>query len=106
MQKGKPMRLQAAEHPKFSHDLTSAFDYGTGRKIRKDIKGQIAQQHGRSAVEAPKQRLRELANKQKKSKWRYHQSMASSKRGFCSFTGCPGFKACSADCKRSFRTSM
>ena len=55
----------------------------TRRKFLKDIKGQIAQQRGRSAVEAQKQRLRELVNKQKKSKWRYHQSMTSSKRGFC-----------------------
>jgi hypothetical protein len=41
MQKGESMRLQAAEHPKFSRDLTSVFDYGTGRKLRKDAKGVV-----------------------------------------------------------------
>jgi hypothetical protein len=42
MQMGPSMRKQLAEHPKPTRDLTNIFDFGTGRKIRSDAKGEIA----------------------------------------------------------------
>ena len=42
MQRGEPMRLQKAEHPTNSRDLTNMFDFGTGRKIRSDAHGEVA----------------------------------------------------------------
>lgn len=69
MQCGPSMRAKAPEHPSFTRDLSTIFHYGVGRKIRTDAKGIVAgSQCGSFAVEVPKQRLRELKKKQKKSK--------------------------------------
>ncbi len=108
LQRGDSMRTYRPEHPKFSRDLTNVFDFGTGRKIRTDAKGIVAcGTRGRGAVEAPQQRMRELRNKQKKSAWRIHQSMASSKRGRCCWVHCPGLTASAANKKpRTYETSM
>lgn len=107
MQHGESMRTYPAQHPKFSRDLESVHDYGTGRKIRADAKGVVA--HGVSgtpAAPAPNQRLRELRYKQKKSKWRMHQSFAHTKRGLCCYKFCPGIDASYADRPRQYKTSM
>ncbi|KAL7527926.1 hypothetical protein ACHAXR_002197 [Thalassiosira sp. AJA248-18] len=59
MQRGPPMRSLLPEHPQHSRDLTNIFDYGTGRKLRTDAKGTVAQgSRGAAAIAAPNQRLR------------------------------------------------
>ncbi|KAL7525349.1 hypothetical protein ACHAXR_000966, partial [Thalassiosira sp. AJA248-18] len=91
MQRGPPMRSQHPEHPNHSQNLANVFDYGTGRKIRTDAKGTVAQgSRGAAAIAAPQQRFRELRNKQKKAVWRMHQSMAYEKEGKCNWENCPG----------------
>jgi hypothetical protein len=96
MQYGPPMRKREAEHPKYSRDLQQIMDFGTGRKLRTDAKGEVAipptLTQARYAIAAPQQRLRELRVKQKKSKWRIHQSFAREKQGRCCWKECPGLK--------------
>ena len=41
-QRGISMRLQKAEHPLHSRDLTNAFGSGAGMKVRSDTGGMIA----------------------------------------------------------------
>ena len=92
MQSGPSMRKRDAEHPPACHDLTNVHDFGHGRKIRSDAKGEIAPIgiHNRSGAPAPHQRLRELKAKQTKQPWRIHQSFPIEKRGVCSWGACPG----------------
>ena len=94
MQFGPAMRKRDAEHPPACRDLTNVHDYGHGRKIRSDAKGEMAPIaiHHRSSgvVPAPQQRLRELRVKQTKQPWRIHQSCPNEKRGKCNWGACPG----------------
>jgi hypothetical protein len=108
MQRGEPMRRQLAEHPKYSRDLESIFDYGTGRRTRTDAKGVAvaARSRGQPGRAAANQRMRELRRKQKKSKWRMHQSLAHTSRGHCCYQFCPGINESYADIPRTYRTSM
>eukprot|EP00956_Cyclotella_meneghiniana_P033550 scaffold96912_cov61-Cyclotella_meneghiniana.AAC.1 len=108
MQYGEPMRRLSPEHPAHSRDLTNVWDFGTGRKVRTDAKGFIAKvaMNGASAVPAPNQRARELREKQKKSKWRVHQSCGGEKKGRCSWDGCDGLKSAGAKRKRTAETYM
>ena len=98
------MRKRDAEHPAACRDLTNVHDFGHGRKIRSDAKGEIAPIaiHHRSGAPAPQQRLRELRTKQFKHPWRIHQSCPNEKRGRCSWGACPGItKTKSAGNKRA-----
>ncbi|KAL7528337.1 hypothetical protein ACHAXR_002389 [Thalassiosira sp. AJA248-18] len=106
MQRGPPMRLQTPEHPNYSRDLTNVFDFGTGRKLRTDAFGTVAQGVRGAVIAAPNQRMRELRNKQKKAEWRTHQSMACEKKGKCQWDNCPGMKKSIAKRKRNFDTFM
>ena len=94
MQSGPSMRKRDAEHPPACRDLTNVHDFGHGRKIRSDAKGEIAPigMHNRSGAPAPHQRLRELRVKQSKQPWRIHQSIPIEKRGKCSWGACPGIE--------------
>lgn len=62
MQTGPPLRKQVAEHPKYTRDLTNVFDFGSGRRIRKDAKGEISfgSLLTNEGAPAPCQRYREL----------------------------------------------
>jgi hypothetical protein len=83
MQCGDPVWKYIAAHLKYSQDLTSVHDFGTGCKVRTDTKGIVANSSRGTSAAAPNQRLcaeLRLRNKQKKSKWRLHQSLALTKR--------------------------
>ena len=101
------MRTQVPEHPVISRDLTNVFNFGTGRKVRKDVKATIAHgaPSGNSAKPAPAQRMRELKYMQKKEVWRHHQSFSHSRKGRCAWVNCPGLNL-KAKRKRSFETFM
>ena len=92
------MRKRDAEHPPACRDLTNVHDFGHGRKIRSDAKGEIAPigLHHLAGAPAPQQRLRELRAKQTKHPWRVHQSCLIEKRGRCSWGACPGIDSAKA----------
>ena len=71
----------AAEHPKYSRDLTNVFDYRTGRGIRLYTAGEVA----KPATEKYKitKRLSLLKIQQKKAPWRRHHSFSNGNRGRC-----------------------
>jgi len=98
------MRLQKAEHPNNSRDLTNVFDFGTGRKIRSDAHGEVACQ-GRRQTGAMLQKNKFL-NGLKKAPWRRHQSVAHSSKGRCQYVDCPGRKASKAKVPRPYDTHM
>ena len=102
--RGDPMRQRQAEHPVVCRDTTNVFDSGCGRKIRSDAKGIVAQP-GRQRTHVLS-RVCYLQTLQTKSPWRFHQSLASEKRGRCAWTGCPGLKTTSNKRKRPYATSM
>eukprot|EP00956_Cyclotella_meneghiniana_P038739 scaffold159386_cov22-Cyclotella_meneghiniana.AAC.1 len=93
MQTGEPMRKKRAEHPLPTRDLTNVHDFGFGRALRSDAKGDVADTVARGVIPgavAPNQRLRELRAKQKKHQWRMHQSTPHVTKGRCSWSKCPG----------------
>ena len=89
-QQGSPMRKYRAEHPVWLRPMSSVFSWIVGRKIRKDAQGVIT---GKGTVK-PKvtKALWNLRNKQKKSPWRTHQSVAGEKQGWCCYENCPSIK--------------
>ena len=114
-QRGPPVRQRKAVHPAWVRDISLVFHPGM-RKIRTDVKMVVARMKVPSfavltatrlvapaqlpAATQPMARARPVAavNKeecllkyrQRKSPWRTHQSIASPKRGFCSYSCCPG----------------
>jgi hypothetical protein len=108
MQYGPDMRKRRAEHPNPCRNLSNVHDFGTGRKKRSDVKGEIAPvgMYRNEGALAPNQRLHELRQRQQKSPWCVHQSLPNEKRGRCtSWGGCPGF-AKEAKRRRSAMTQM
>ncbi|KAL7526484.1 hypothetical protein ACHAXR_001514 [Thalassiosira sp. AJA248-18] len=106
MQRGAPMRRYIPEMPKCSWDLGNIFDYGTGRKVRNDAKGTIAEGRRGPDITKPIDTLRRLRHKQKKSEWRTHQSISCEKKGRCQWENCPGKKKSQAMVKRTYDTYM
>ena len=98
------MRLQRAEHPWHSRDLTNVFESGVGRKVRSDAQGVIARS-GRKP-QSLLYRIYALLNRQKKAPWRRHQSLAYHQKGRCAWEGCVGKKKSKAKVPRSHQTCM
>ena len=101
MQQGEPIRTYSAEHPMTSRHLCGILDFGCGRRIRSDCKASVA----RGTVSRGP-RFVGLRKKQKKAKWRVHQSLANSKRGRCCYINCPGKSASKAKIERRYDTFM
>ena len=85
MQRGEPMRRYKPEHPKHVRDLTHPFDYGCGRRLRSDAKGDTAPPG--PMPRAPPKTINTLKKKQKKSTWRQHQSKAHTIQNMGSVVG-------------------
>ena len=103
-QRGQSMRLQEAEHPLHSRDLTNVFESRSGRKIRSDAQGSIARSGKKPNILL--RGLRALRNRQKKAPWRTHQNLAHHRKGRCAWEGCPGKKVSTAERPRSYDTTM
>ena len=100
MQRGEPIRVQQAEHPINSRDLTNVFDFGTGRKNRSDAHREVACKC-RPQTGAMLQKNKFL-NGLKKAPWRRHQSVDPSSMGRCQYVDCPGRKASKAKVPRPY----
>jgi hypothetical protein len=107
LQRGAPMRKQAAEHPEYAKDISRMFDLKVGRKLRNDAKGyQCARSHGRQAKTKTIARLRALRSYQSRNSWQTHQSVPCAKRGKCAYKGCPNLRTSKSKRKRSYDTFM
>ena len=98
------MRLQRAEDPLHSRDLTDCFEYDSGRKVRSDALGIIDRSEPKP--QSIMQKLYALLNRQRKTLWRRHQSLAYHRQGKCAWEDCPGKKQSKAKRPRSYDTVM
>lgn len=103
MQAGDAMRTQKAKHLRSVRDLTNVFDYSTGRNLRNDAMGLVAEKVQSSKAVTSR---RNLARVQKYTKWRVHQSVAYKFRGRCGWRHCPGLRNTDAVRPRSYLTYM
>ena len=108
LQRGMPMRKQAAKHPEHSKDISRMFGIKVGQKLRTDAQGyQCARSHGRQAETSIIASLCNLRSYQSHNSWRTHQSVPCAKQGKCAFKGCPNlWKSKSTTRKRSYDTFM
>mmetsp|Transcript_29715 Transcript_29715/g.54805 ORF Transcript_29715/g.54805 Transcript_29715/m.54805 type:complete len:295 (+) Transcript_29715:1717-2601(+) len=103
-QRGVSMRLQRAEHPWHSRDLTNVFESGVGRKVRSDAQGTIARSGPK--LQSILKKIYALVNRQKKARWHRHRSLAYHKYGKCAWEGCVGLKKSKAKRPRNYDTYM
>ena len=104
LQKGEPMRTQAAQHPDSKRCLTKMWCTGSGRKLRTDAKGDVAS-FGRARLGSAILSHLRLKRRQQMETWRHHQSVVTKKRGKCAFKGCLNIYTIEArKCKRTYNT--
>ena len=103
-QRGLSMRSQREEHPLHSRNLTNCSEYESGRKVRSDALGIIARSGPKP--QSIMQKLYALLNRQRKTLWRRHQSLAYHRQGKCAWEDCPGKKQSKAKRPRSYDTVM
>ena len=90
-------------HPPPIGSLESLWDFGQGRKLRKDAKGGRERVgFGRQELHQSAKSIAKLKRQQKTQSWRKHQSVALAERGRCSYHGCPGRRAGKAIRKRAY----
>ena len=106
LQRGDSMRLHKAEHPVHVNNLATMWDTESGKRMRTDAQGAVAD-HVRAREDmAVCQVLRNLKKKQRLNPWCTHQSIAHKVREKCSFAGCTNLRNRNTKRRRSYNTFM
>ena len=89
------MRKQKPEHPSSVRDLRNVHYSGSGRKKRKDAKGEMSTERSPRIMQVLEStKLSRLKGQQKHNPWRQHQSMAYAPlTEQCCWGKCPGLVA-------------
>ena len=106
MQQGTPVQRREASHPNPKVDMSRILGWTIGKKVRSDKKKQVAPEAG--FCQEVWSGWCHLANIQKKSPWRTHQSVGAKKkvRGKCCWGKCPRLKVTKAKRPRSYNSMM